>query len=81
MAYLLGMDIGTSSTRAIIIDEDGRHTTWMGTEGLGNYINNASAGVQADFTSTKRATDTQREFTCRVPRSTRYDKAYACYAI
>ena len=24
MAYLLGMDIGTSSTRAIIIDEDGR---------------------------------------------------------
>ena len=32
-----------------VIDEDGRHTTWMGTEGLNNYVNNASAGVQTDL--------------------------------
>lgn len=32
-----------------VLDEDGRHTAWMGTMGLGNYVDNASSGVLTDL--------------------------------
>ncbi len=39
-----GYGVGTG-----VIDEDGRHTTWMGTMGLGDYSDNCNAGVLVDL--------------------------------